>query len=306
MSGNYNTTENDLQIDGTDEKNSEISKSNDEKVTKRGRKPKNTRRFKSRTMSTTARAATFSMKFEKNDCLVSIDNTSFIDTYFPSDNDKQLPYSRLDLLPKLLCCQYVLHTHQDKKSNSAKCYPFVFRLSHELAALNDSYLKKKIQRKLKDTLRGTPLFWMTTEHKDFKETTGKHLNGEILLYPGELDKVETAFKELFGLTDSIPRFRKDGLIKQKTALGHAIDFPIASRNKQLADKGEFYAVFNWVSYSLKYLSNRRYERRVGSSTKRERFHYISAELNKLASEFHTENIYKKSVKPKNEFFGSWA
>lgn len=122
----------------------------------------------------------------------------------------------------------------------------------ELQALDDSYLKIKIQRMLKATLRRPSqlplLYWLTTEYTAHTETRGKHLNGEILLYPNELKKCEMAFEKLFGLHDIDPITKKpilnaDGTIKQKKGRRFAIDFPIKSRNDQIRMRGGSFMQF---------------------------------------------------------------
>ena len=272
-----------------------------EKVTKRGRRRVNFYRKKSVRNASMARAAMLSIKvknssfFSKKDLINSKHNlTRFKEEYFPEKTP--LPYSRLSILPKLLTCQFILHNYPDE---NAKPYPFVFRLSPELNLLSDSHLKKAIQRKLKTILHDVPMYWLTTEYDNQKEDSGKHLNGEILLQPNELEKCEQAFKELFGQhrinpETKKPIFNADGSIKQKKGLRFAINFPIASRNDTAKKEGDFYSVFNWVSYSTKQFSRRWYARRYAKESKKtkEPFHFISANLNLAASTFYFENIKK--------------
>jgi hypothetical protein len=262
------------------------------KVTKRGRNGINSRKKRAIANAGVARAATLSMKVNNSGFFSKKDLTKFIDTFFPEKNP--LPYSRLQPLQKLLTCQYVMH---NEPNSNLQSFPLVFRLSPELASLDDSYLKKKIQRKLSTALSRSSLFWFTTEYDTHTETRGKHLNGEILLYPAELKKCEQAFKELFGLHDKDPTtgqtiLNKDGTPKQKKALRFAIDFPIDSRVRQIREKGEFYAVYNWPVYAMKQKPRRELERHLTkrSDKAEETFHYVSEELNKLASSFHSQRV----------------
>lgn len=265
-----------------------------ENLTKRGRKAKNYNKIKAVTNARLARDATLSMKTNNSGFFSKKDLTHFITTYF---NEKtSIPYSRLSILNKILVCQWTL---QNQPNTSAIPHPFVFRLSPELNAMSDSYLKKAIQRKLKDTFGITPLYWLTTEYDNQREECGKHLNGEILLHVGEREKCEQAFKELFGLHDIDPATKKpiinaNGTIKQKKMLRFAIDFPIKSRRKQARLYGEFYSVYNWVSYGTKQFTKRWFARKyTNESVKgKEPFHYISAELNKQAAKLYNENIKK--------------
>lgn len=271
-----------------------IANKSQKKVTKRGRASQNFRKKKALKNASAARSATLNMKIDKTGFFSKKDLPYFITTFFPEAHP--LPYSRLRPLPKLLVCQYVLHSQLE---NNLQSIPFVFRLSPELSQLEDSYLKKKIQRKLKTALQRAPLYWLTTEYDTMTETRGKHLNGEICLYPGEIEKCEQAFRELFGLhrinPDTNQLIRKaDGSIRQKKGLRFAINFPIASRNKEAKNKGEFYAVYNWPSYAMKQVTFRNHERKAGrSNKKKELFHYVSDELNKMASSLYSECIYNK-------------
>jgi hypothetical protein len=220
--------------------------------------------------------------------------THFINSYF--NEKKPAPYSRLSIHSKLLVCQFTLH---NQPNELATAQPFTFRLSPELNAMSDSHLRKAIQRKLKDTFGKTPLYWLTTEYDNQKEEYGKHLNGEIFLQQGEREKCEKAFEELFGLhsvnpATNKPRMNADGTIRQKKGLRFAIDFPLDSRRTQTRLHGEFYSVYNWVSYSTKQFTRRRFARKYTKESVRvkEPFHYICAELNKLALIFYFENIRK--------------
>ena len=284
------------------------------KVTKRGRKRKNSRTIKAIRMSGAARSATLNMKIDKTGFFSKIDIDYFKLQFFPEK--KQIAYSRLYPLSKVMCAQYVLHNHPDTITDKAQSYPFVFRLSPELNQLDHDYQIIKIRRKLSAVLNRSPLFWMITEYKTLQEIKGKHFNGEILLYPGELEKCEQLFKELFGLHNINPATNKsirnaDGTIKQKKCLRFAIRFPIASRYREIRNKGEFYAIYNWPSYASKWQSIRRDERRAGNSDKQgEGFYYITANLNKMASAFHAEHICgarkaKPIITPAKSLFGSW-
>ncbi|EGW20632.1 hypothetical protein [Methylobacter tundripaludum] len=263
-----------------------------EKLTKRGRTGKNFYRIKALRNACAARARTLSMKTQNPGFFSKKDITHFINTYFSEKTP--VPYSRLSILNKILVCQCLLHNQPDATANA---HPFVFRLSPELNAMSDSYLRKAIQRKLKDIFGTTPLYWLTTEYDNQKEQYGKHLNGEILLRPGGLEKCEQAFKELFGLhwinsDTKKPRMNADGTIRQKKGLRFAIDFPIESRRNQARLYGEFYSVFNWVSYGTKQFTRRWFARKYTKESVRgkESFCFISSDLNELSTQFYNENI----------------
>jgi hypothetical protein len=278
----------------------EISKAfilDNQKVTNRGKTGKNFYRNKATTNASAARSVTLSMKTKNSGFSSKKDITHFIEIYF---NEKTpAPYSRLSIHNKLLSCQWVLHNHPDIR---AEAHPFVFRLSPELNAMSDSQLKQTIQRKLQDTFGTTPLYWLTTEYGNHKEQHGKHLNGEILLYPEQLKKCEFAFKELFGLHWVNPdtgrlRMNTDGTIRQKKGLKFAIDFPIESRRNQARLHGEFYSVFNWVSYGTKQFTRRWFARKYTKESikQNESFVYVSAGLHQLSSSFYDENIKQIKV-----------
>jgi len=265
-----------------------------QKLTKHGRTGKNFYRIKAIRNAGTARAITLSMKAQNSSFFSKKDITHFINTYFSEKTP--IPYSRLSILNKILTCQWTLHNQPD---SAAIAHPFVFRLSPELNAMSDSHLRKAIQRKLKDTFGATPLYWLTTEYDNQKEQYGKHLNGEILLQQGELKKCEQALKELFGLhcinpVTKKPRMNADGTIRQKKGLRFAVDFPIESRRNQARLYGEFYSVFNWVSYGCKQFTRRWFARKYTKESVKvkESFCYISADLNKLSKEFYNKSIIK--------------
>lgn len=275
----------------------------EKKLTKRGRKSKKYLSNKSASTADAARAALLSMKTEFSGPFSKIDLYKFTSTFFP--HKRPLPYSRLPPLLKLECCQWVLHNHPDE---TAKPYPVVFLLSPELQALDDAYLRKKIQRKLKEALGATPLYWMTTEYKNYAEKQLKHLNFEILLYPNEQSKVERALQELSGLyaidtATNKPIRNADGTKKKRAIITRVVDFPIDSRAREARLRGEFYAVYNWPGYATKQFKARvrardHSKRLLTANTEHsekqgELLYYISAELNKLAAEFYAANIYGK-------------
>jgi len=139
----------------------------------------------------------------------------------------------------------------------------VFQLSPKLRALDDSYLRKAIQRVLKTALDYTPLFWSTTEYKNSSEKKLKHLNYEIFLYPGEMKKVEPTLEKLSGLyeidpTTNKPKINADGTKKKRIGLSYAVDFPasIDSRKEQAWLYGEFYSIYNWPGYCTKQFKSR--------------------------------------------------
>jgi len=265
-----------------------------EKLTKRGRAGKNFYRTKALRNACAARARTLSMKTQNQGFFSKKDITHFINTYF--SEKIPVPYSRLSILNKMLVCQWTLHNQPDA---TAEAHPFVFRLSPELNEMSDSSLRQAIQRKLKHTFGITPLYWLTTEYDNHKERHGKHLNGEILLYPGQLEKCEQSFEKLFGLhwinpNTKKPRMNADGTIRQKKGLRFAIDFPIESRRNQARLYGEFYSVFNWVSYGTKQFTRRWFARKYTKESVRgkESFCFISSDLNNLSTQFYNENIRK--------------
>jgi hypothetical protein len=265
-----------------------------QKLTNCGQTGNNFYRQKSIRSASTARAATLSMKAQNSGYFSKIDITHFINTYFSERTP--VPYSRLSIHCKLLVCQWTLHSQPD---TTAEAQPFVFRLSPELNAMSDSQLRQAIRRKLKDTFGIIPLYWLTTEYDNHQEQYGKHLNGEISLYPGQLEICKQAFKELFGLhwidpDTKKPRMNADGTIRQKKGLRFAIDFPIASRRNQARLYGEFYSVFNWVSYGTKQFTRRWFSRKYTKESVKgnESFYYISADLNKQGAEFYNKNIKK--------------
>jgi hypothetical protein len=161
-----------------------------EKVTKSGRNAKNNRKGRAITNAESARDATLSMKINNSGYFSKKDIGYFITTFFPEKNP--LIYSRLSPLSKLIVCQYVLHNNTEHNLQS---FPFVFRLSPELSQLDDSYLKKKIKRKLQAVFQN-PLYWLTTEYDNYTETKGKHLNGEILLRPGGAGKMQAGVQRI--------------------------------------------------------------------------------------------------------------
>lgn len=275
--------------------------STDAKRPKTHQKRVENRRKKTRSMSELARDTTLSIKCGLSPLSVSIDLDTFTTGFF---KEKHLPeYSRLNPLSKLLVCQYVLHTQLD---NSLKPRPFVFRLPTELHSSNGSELNEKIQRKLSSELGRPPLFWTARENDGGLSKTITHLNGEILLYPGELKKCEQALVKLFRSFAPNTALNKgiqatDGTITAKPLPAYAIiSFAktMASRKRWTAKLGEFYTVFNWPGYATKKELERNRERKIDAILKKqpnndkEKFHYISGELNRLATKFYIENIRK--------------
>ncbi|MBT9098602.1 hypothetical protein KFZ76_12915 [Methylovulum psychrotolerans] len=240
---------------------------------------------KIRSMARLARDTTLSIKCGFAPLYVSIDLASFTLAFFNTDH---LPeYSRLPDHHKLLLSQYVLND----QSGEATSFPFVFRFNLEQRKLTEQELNKKIQRKLTAALNRIPLFWMTSENDGNLDKTITHKNGEILLYPDELEKCRQAFRELFGLQE----IDADGTITAKAGLSHAIRFPLARRQREAAKHGRFYAVFNWVGYSTKQNQDRESERLINkrhgvTSIDKNNYCYISADLNKMASKLYAENI----------------
>lgn len=284
------------------------------KMPKRGRLGSKYRVKKRATSSAAARDATLLMKVEQSGRFSKKDLDKFITTFFPEKHP--LPYSRLSPLLKLTCCQWTLHNHPEE---GLRAYPIVFLLSPELQALNDSYLRKKIQRELKSVLGETPLYWYTIEYKNQSEEKLKHLNFEILLYPNEAHKVEETLKKLSGLYEIDPATNKakinaDGSKKQRKGLDYAVEFRNDKRLKLIEKHGEFYAVYNWPGYATKQFKSRARARDKTkplltantrhSDKQDEKMYYISAQLNKMTSEFYSTKILKNR-KRKNPAYGSW-
>lgn len=254
--------------------------------------------LKSSATATAARSKLWSIYCGSAPICNTVNIPSFKQSFFPEKHPQD--YSRLDALPKLLVCQYALHNQPD---SSLKPYPFVFRLPTKLHGCNGSVLNKKIQRKLSSALDRTVLLWTTRENDGSRSCRiVTHINGEILINPDELPRVKKAFKEIFGSIKKPPKKPTqpaDATITSKDALPYAIRFPMGSRNRQAAKYGKFYSIFNWASYTTKQELDRKRERFDCHIQKKqqpsdEKFHYISADLNKLAAEFYTANIKNKS------------
>ena len=240
-----------------------------------------------------ARARTLSIKTGNHTPICKKDLDTFTTTFF--SNKTSIPYSRLQPLSKLLVCQFVLHNH----NNHMIGMPFVFRVALDQRDLSKESLNKMIQRRLSSCLNRPVLFWTTRENdgKNYDKTV-THLNGEILIYQHEFENVRQAFRDIYSHNQNKPTEAHDGTKPNKTMLPYAIRFPIAKRHKETAKHGEFYSVFNWVGYSTKQDQDRDRERfkcRIQKKPipERENFHYIQSDLNKLASQFYSENILKK-------------
>jgi hypothetical protein len=252
---------------------------NDQKVTKKERGPDENRKKRSGSNARLARAATLSMKINNTGHICKKDFSFFKATFF---NTKPLPYTRLNPLHKLLLCQFIMHTKQDNMQPT----PFVFRLPKHLHGMDATALNKKLYRKLSGTLNRKLLFWTTREHEDSLDKTITHLNGEILLYPGELETVKQAFREIFGVTGK--------------GVAHAIRSPLTKRNKLIQQFGEFYAIYNWPGYATKQDWQRDMYRRRRKIARQDyqaengKYHYISGELGEMASNFYSERILRKS------------
>ncbi len=209
-------------------------------------------------------------------------------------NEKHQPqYERLDTLPKLLVCQYVLHKQPD---NTLKGYPFTFRLPNHLHRTNTQKLNKKIQQKLTAALNRGVLFWMTreTDGKSFDKTL-THYHGEILINPNEYKQVKKAFLQLFNAKNKPVQAHHNTIIKNPMPDKAIIDLHVSARNSNTANHGKFYSIFNWVAYSTKQELGRKKENFVCQIQKKQlpskqKFHYVSANLNKAASNFYKANI----------------
>ncbi|EIC29869.1 hypothetical protein [Methylomicrobium album] len=246
---------------------------NDPKVTKKERRRAENRKKRAGANARLARAATLSMKVENSGHICKKDLSFFKATFF---NAKPLPYPRLNPLHKLLLCQFIMHARQDNMQPT----PFVFRLPLHLHGMDATALNKKLYRKLSDTLNRKPLLWTTREHENSLDKTITHINGEILLYPGELETVKHAFKEIFGVAAK--------------GVKHAIRSPLTDRNKLIQQFGEFYTIYNWPGYATKQDWQRDMYRRRRKIARQDyrpevgKYHYISQELNKMASGIYCE------------------
>lgn len=249
------------------------------KLTKSEQRAKNWRKTKSAANARHTRAATLSMKVRNSDPICKIDLGDiehFISSFFPDRHP--LPYSRLNPLHKLLSAQYVLHTSNPDMIS----IPFVFRMSHELQALETRVFIKRVQRKLSNTLNRNPLFWMTFEHDSGLSKDLTHANGEIQLHFHELELVREAFRSMYG--------------RKNKGIRSSLRFPQSSRKKQTELHGEFYSVYNWPGYCTKQDHMRDRERRKARLLRIElpkpgqKFHYISRELNTLANQFYEREI----------------
>lgn len=249
------------------------------KLTKSEQRAKNWRKIKSAANARHTRDATLSMKVRNQDSICKIDLGDiehFTSTFFPDKHP--LPYSRLNPLHKLLSAQYVLHT----SNLDMISIPFVFRMSHELQALETRAFIKRVQRKLSNTLNRNPLFWMTFEHDGRLSTDLTHANGEIQLYFHEIELVREAFRSMYGC--------------EKKGIRSSLRFPQSSRKKQTELHGEFYSVYNWPGYCTKQDHMRDLDQRKARLLRIEipesgrKFHYISRELNTLANQFYEREI----------------
>lgn len=246
-----------------------------QKVTKKEPRGAENRKKRAASNSRLARAATLSLKVNKSPPICKKDLLTFKQTFF---NTKPLPFSRLNSLHKLLACQFTLHNQADNMQPA----PFVFRLPTNLHGTDSVELNKKLYRKLKSSLGRKPLFWTTREYDRGLDKTITHINGEILLHPGELEVVRKAFKDINGS----PK---------------AIRFPLSTRNKLILMYGEFYAIYNWPGYATKQDWQRDiYERKrrllnqqITNDT--QKYHYISQDLSKISSNFYSKHIHNQRL-----------
>jgi hypothetical protein len=215
---------------------------------------------------------------------------TFKQTFFNNQSQRQ-PYSRLNPLMKVLLSQYVLYQNQESNLTSI---PFVFRLPTNLHKTNGAILNKKIQRKLSKTLNRSVEFWTYKEYDGFgyrrQDKAITHINGEILIHQHELKPLKEAFLKLAGDT-----------IKVNPSLPYTIRFPVANRAKQINRYGEFYSVFNWVSYGTKQDSERRMDfkrtcfdyqiqKLPVPMPSNENFYYLSQDLGKQTANFYNNHI----------------
>jgi hypothetical protein len=235
-----------------------------------------------------------------------VNTPSFIESFF--NQKHQQDYYRLNPLMKLLIAQHMLHNQQDSMLTS---YPFTFLLPEKFHGVNVSILNRKIQRRLFPILKSNASMWTTAEYfgngyrKLDKRIT--HINGEILLPPADLPAVKRAFVQIFRSAEKRKRNQTqltDGTISTKPVPSYVIiKFPIQSRNLNTHLCGKFYATYNWASYSFKQDDERaldyrrtrfdcQLQRKPLPALNKEKFHYISEDLNKLAAEFYNANIRK--------------
>ena len=253
-------------------------------IQKRNKSQQKNHILKTSLKATAVRSSVFSI-FCNTHPFSNIDSIpSFKETFFNEKSPQQ--YERLDPLPKLLVCQFILSNQSDV---ALKSYPFTFRLPTRLHGCDGLILNKKIYRKLKAALGRRVLLWTTRENDGRRyDKTVTHVHGELAIHPSEYRKVKKAFLQIFGA-------------KAKTATTNPIpdkaiiDLHTSARNSQTAMYGEFYSAMNWAAYSTKQELDRKRERFDCWIQKKpmpdsEKFYYISAKLNSAASKFYKERI----------------
>ncbi len=290
-----------------------VNEPNNQKlVHNRNNRPQKNRLLKSARNTTAARSSLFSIycKTHRFSTIALIDNTNTLDDSLNVDNFKQIffnekhlpQYERLQPLPKLLLCQFVMHK---QSGNSLKAYAFTFRLPTHLHNTNTQVLNKKIQRKLTAALNRTVDFWMVRETDgESYDKTLTHFHGEILINPTgliEYRKVKKAFIELFNAKPKLIQAAESTIIKNPMPDKAKFDFHVSARNSNNANYGELYGVMNWCSYSTKQIAGRvldykrrcfdaRIQGRPQPPKETAKFHYLSANLNKQAAMFYKANI----------------
>jgi hypothetical protein len=281
-------------------------------VQNRNNRHQKNRLLKSARNVTSARSSLFSIycrthRFSTN---VLTDNTNTLNNSLNLENFKRMffsekhptSYERLQTLPKLLICQYILHRQSD---STLKPYAFTFRLPTHLHDSNTQTLNKKIQRKLTAALDRPVQFWMVreTDGNDYDKTL-THYHGEILINPTgliEYRKIIKAFMELFNAKHKPIQAGDDTIMKNPMPRKAIIDFHISSRNSNKANYGEIYGIMNWPSYATKQIAERllnfkrrcfdcQLQKKPYPPKENQKFHYISSALNKQASSFYNSEI----------------
>lgn len=191
-------------------------------------------------------------------------------------NDKHLPdFSRLHPSLKLILSQYVLNSQPIE--TRATSTPFVYRYSLDQRNNTQQQLNKKISKELTAALGRKPLYWLTAEYDSplpkllisSQDTTLTHSNGEILLYPEEYQTFIDAMHRVHGKNSD------SGTKDRRMMENKIIVTSTPKRASEALKHGNFYSIFNWVSYATKHKDD---------------LYYISSELRKSAAATYTRDI----------------
>jgi hypothetical protein len=184
-------------------------------------------------------------------------------------------FSRLSTLNKLILAQYIINSQPAE--TRAIPTPFVYRYSLDQRKQTQQQIKKKISKELTAALGRKPLYWLTAEYDSSfltdlvtkKNKTLSHSNGEILLYPDEYRTFIDAMLKVHGKNSDSgtkdKRMRENKIIVTSTP----------KRASEAVKHGNFYSIFNWVSYTSKHKDD---------------LYYISSELRKSAAATYTRDI----------------